>query len=51
MINVAVLGAAGRMGTAVSRAIDEAPDIQLVASLDEGEIQNVAAYVVESAQG
>src|SRR6187431_1342121 len=37
MINVAILGAAGRMGTAVSRAIDEAPDLKLVASLDEGD--------------
>ena len=37
MIKVAVLGAAGRMGTAVSRAIDEAPDLKLVASLDEGD--------------
>ena len=37
MINVAILGAAGRMGTAVSRAINEAPDLKLVASLDEGD--------------
>ena len=33
-IRVAVLGAAGRMGTEVRRAVDEAPDMALVASID-----------------
>src|SRR5262245_16571981 len=33
-IRVAVLGAAGRMGTEVRRAVDEAPDMTLVASID-----------------
>ena len=36
-INVAVLGAAGRMGTTVSRAVDAAPDLDLVAALDAGD--------------
>jgi len=34
MINVAVLGAAGRMGTTVARAIEAADDLSLVAALD-----------------
>jgi 4-hydroxy-tetrahydrodipicolinate reductase len=33
-IRVAVLGAAGRMGTEVCRAVEEAPDMALVASID-----------------
>ena len=33
-IRVAVLGAAGRMGTEVCRTVDEAPDMTLVASID-----------------
>ena len=38
MINVAVLGASGRMGTAVSRAIEAAPDLGLVNSVAEAEV-------------
>ncbi len=34
MINVAVLGARGRMGSTVVRAVEEAPDLALVAALD-----------------
>ncbi len=34
MIKVAVLGAAGRMGATVVRAIEEAPDLTLAAALD-----------------
>jgi 4-hydroxy-tetrahydrodipicolinate reductase len=34
MIKVAVLGAAGRMGATVVRAVEEAPDLELVAALD-----------------
>lgn len=34
MINVAILGASGRMGSTVARAIDAAADLQVVASLD-----------------
>jgi len=34
MINVAVLGASGRMGATVVRAIEDAPDLALVAALD-----------------
>ncbi len=37
MINVAVLGAAGRMGQAVVRAVDGADDLSLVAALDVGD--------------
>ncbi|PKQ25797.1 MAG: 4-hydroxy-tetrahydrodipicolinate reductase [Actinobacteria bacterium HGW-Actinobacteria-4] len=37
MINVAVLGAAGRMGTTVVQAIEAADDMTLVAALDEGD--------------
>jgi 4-hydroxy-tetrahydrodipicolinate reductase len=36
MINVAVLGAAGRMGSTVVRAVEAADDLALVASLDVG---------------
>jgi 4-hydroxy-tetrahydrodipicolinate reductase len=36
MINVAVLGAAGRMGSTVARAVEAAEDLALVASLDVG---------------
>ena len=38
MINVAVLGASGRMGTAVSRAIDAAPDLGLVESVTQASV-------------
>lgn len=37
MIKVAVLGARGRMGSEVVKAVTEAVDCQLVASLDEGD--------------
>ena len=36
-ILVAVLGAAGRMGQTVVRAVEDAPDLQLVAALDAGD--------------
>src|SRR5690554_3896394 len=36
MINVAVLGAAGRMGATVVRAVERADDLQLHAALDAG---------------
>lgn len=36
-IGVAVLGARGRMGGEVCRAVDAAPDLELVARLDEGD--------------
>lgn len=36
-IRVAVLGAAGRMGTTVCAAVDGAPDLELVARLDAGD--------------
>jgi 4-hydroxy-tetrahydrodipicolinate reductase len=35
-IRVAVLGAAGRMGSTVVRAVDEAPDLELAVALDAG---------------
>ncbi len=37
MINVAVLGAAGRMGTHVVNAVGDASDMELVAALDHGD--------------
>ena len=37
MINVAVLGASGRMGSTVARAIQAAPDLAIVAHLDAGD--------------
>lgn len=44
MINVAVLGAAGRMGQTVARAVEAADDMTLVASLDaEDDIAAVAS--------
>jgi len=43
MINVAVLGAAGRMGATVARAIDGADDMRVVAALDLGDSVQVAA--------
>ena len=43
MINVAVLGAAGRMGTHVVRAVEGAPDLDLVAVLDHGDDASLAA--------
>jgi 4-hydroxy-tetrahydrodipicolinate reductase len=37
MINVAVLGASGRMGATVVGAIEAAPDLQVAAQLDDGD--------------
>ena len=37
MINVGVLGARGRMGRTVCATVEEAPDIRLVAEVDEGD--------------
>ena len=43
-IRVAVLGAAGRMGATVVRAVEGAPDLELVAALDAGgDLEAVAA--------
>jgi 4-hydroxy-tetrahydrodipicolinate reductase len=36
-IRVGVLGARGRMGTEVSKAVDGAPDLELVAMVDDGD--------------
>lgn len=36
-MRVAVLGAAGRMGATVCRAVEEAPDLELVARVDAGD--------------
>src|SRR5512143_700803 len=46
-IRVAVLGAAGRMGSTVVRAIDAAPDLVLAAALDMDD--NVGAAVAAKA--
>ncbi len=49
-IRVGVLGAAGRMGTEVCRAVDGAADMELVAMVDSGEwlfnVSDAAAQVV-----
>ena len=37
MINVGVIGARGRMGSEVCRAVDEAEDMELVAAVDAGD--------------
>lgn len=43
-IRVAVLGAAGRMGSTVVRAVEDAPDLELVAALDsEADLSAVVA--------
>ena len=52
MINVGVLGARGRMGAEVVRAINEASDCELVAALDLGDsldalLTNKAEVVVD----
>jgi 4-hydroxy-tetrahydrodipicolinate reductase len=39
-IRVGVLGARGRMGSEVCRAVDAAPDLELVARLDHGDAQS-----------
>jgi 4-hydroxy-tetrahydrodipicolinate reductase len=36
-VRVGVLGARGRMGTEVCRAVDNAPDLELVAMIDQGD--------------
>ena len=51
-IRVGVLGAKGRMGQEVIRAVNEAPDLELVASLDLGDsltelVKNGAEVVVD----
>lgn len=50
-MRVAVVGAAGRMGQTVCRAIDDAPDLELVARLDEGDdasaLEGLADVAVE----
>lgn len=40
---VAVVGASGRMGTETCRAIEAAPDLELVARIDKGDLLGVAA--------
>ncbi|QHT55420.1 4-hydroxy-tetrahydrodipicolinate reductase [Cellulomonas sp. H30R-01] len=47
-IRVAVLGAAGRMGSTVVRAVDDAPDLELAVALDAG--GDLAAVVDAGAQ-
>ena len=47
-IRVAVLGAAGRMGSTVVRAVQEAPDLELVAAVDAD--ADLAAVVEAGAQ-
>ena len=43
-IRVGVLGARGRMGSEVVRAVNDAPDLELVSSLDVGdELQELVA--------
>ncbi|WP_028047002.1 4-hydroxy-tetrahydrodipicolinate reductase [Cellulomonas sp. URHE0023] len=44
-IRVAVLGAAGRMGQTVVRAVESAPDLELVAAVDAGDDLAVLAAV------
>ena len=46
VIGVAVLGAAGRMGSEVVRAVDGSPDMELVASLDLGDPVELAGAEV-----
>lgn len=50
IIRVGVLGSQGRMGSTVCAAIEAAPDLQLVASLDQGddlmELVDVGAQVI-----
>ena len=50
LINVGVLGAGGRMGTEVVRAVNAADDLELVAMVDDGDwlfdIANAGAQVV-----
>ena len=46
MINVAVLGAAGRMGATVMRAIESSDDLALVAALDADDALELAGATV-----
>lgn len=50
-MRVAVVGAAGRMGQTVCNAVEEAPDLELVARLDEGDdpqsLEGLADVAVE----
>lgn len=50
LLRVGVLGARGRMGTEVSRAVDREPDLELVAMVDAGDwlfnVSDAAADVV-----
>ncbi|WP_159621943.1 4-hydroxy-tetrahydrodipicolinate reductase [Ruania rhizosphaerae] len=48
-VRVAVLGAAGRMGSTVCGAVEEAPDMELVARLDVGDDIEVLAGVADVA--
>jgi len=43
MIKVGVLGAKGRMGSEVSRAVDAAPDLELAAAVDVGDARDPLA--------
>ena len=49
-ISVGVFGAAGRMGAEVCRAVEAAPDLQLVARLDVGDDRTPAVFL-EPVQG
>ena len=44
-IRVAVLGAAGRMGSTVVQAVEAAPDLELVAALEQGRDADAAALL------
>ncbi|WP_036377832.1 4-hydroxy-tetrahydrodipicolinate reductase [Micromonospora sp. ATCC 39149] len=46
LIRVGVLGARGRMGVEVCRAVDAAPDLELVAAIDQGDARCPDADVV-----
>ena len=47
MIKVGVLGAKGRMGAEVCRAVEDAPDLDLVATVDQGDsLEDLAAAEV-----
>ena len=42
--SVAVLGAAGRMGSAIIRVISELPDLKLTAAVEKGSVNVVPRY-------
>jgi 4-hydroxy-tetrahydrodipicolinate reductase len=50
MINVAVSGALGRMGTTIGRIVDEAPDLELVGGIDIREGSFFGKEVVPAAR-